>query len=91
MLAYRAPFFSFLLAIGNLGGLDPFEGARWMNAIIFGLNIFLVGFLLSHHAHTVAGSSYDVRHLLRRDGKTRRFTLMMSLPRDGHALSRETE
>src|SRR5688572_32962966 len=41
-LIHHAPFFSFLLAIGGAAGLDPLDGARWINSVVFGLNIFLV-------------------------------------------------
>ncbi len=49
-LTHHAPFYSFLLAAGGLAGLDPLEGARWINAAVFGLNIFLVGFVLHRSA-----------------------------------------
>ena len=45
-LVQRAPLYPLLLAAVGLSGLDPFEGARWLNALVFALNIFLVGTLV---------------------------------------------
>lgn len=39
------PAFSGLLAFIGLFGLDPLRGARFLNALLFGLNIFLLGIL----------------------------------------------
>ena len=39
------PAFSSVLAFIGLFGLDPLRGARFLNAILFGLNIVLVGIL----------------------------------------------
>jgi hypothetical protein len=40
------PMFSLLLAGGELIGIDAIEGARWLNAILFGLSVFLAGIAL---------------------------------------------
>lgn len=45
-LVQHAPLYSILLAAGASLGVDPMEGARWLNALTFGANIFLVGFLI---------------------------------------------
>jgi Dolichyl-phosphate-mannose-protein mannosyltransferase len=45
-ITYHAPFYSDMLALLDLGGLDPLQGARWLNALLFAGNILLVGFLL---------------------------------------------
>src|SRR5690606_15935944 len=45
-LVQHAPLYSFLLAAGARLGVDPMAGARWLNALTFGINIFLVGFLI---------------------------------------------
>src|SRR5690606_340360 len=38
----HAPLYALLLAgIGRLG-VEPFEGARWLNALTFGINVALV-------------------------------------------------
>src|SRR5512135_268789 len=39
------PVFSSLLAFIGLFGLDPLRGARFLNALLFGLNVVLVGIL----------------------------------------------
>ena len=44
-----APFFPLSLAALGLTGLDPLEGARILNVILFGVNIFLIGFLLKKY------------------------------------------
>ena len=40
-----APLYSVLLASGRLAGVDPLRTATWLNSVLFGLNIFIVGFL----------------------------------------------
>ena len=44
-LVQHAPLYSMLLALGGLAGVDPLEGARWLNAAALGANIALVGVL----------------------------------------------
>ena len=39
------PAFSSLLALVGLLGIDPLHGARWVNALLFGLNAALLGIL----------------------------------------------
>lgn len=39
------PAFSFILAFIGLSGMDPLRGARFLNAILFGANSFLLGLL----------------------------------------------
>jgi 4-amino-4-deoxy-L-arabinose transferase-like glycosyltransferase len=39
------PAFSSVLAFFGLLGVDPLRGARWINALIFGLNAWLLGIL----------------------------------------------
>jgi hypothetical protein len=39
------PGFSSLLALVGLGGLDPLRGARFVNALLFGINTFLLGLI----------------------------------------------
>jgi hypothetical protein len=45
-ITHRAPFYSVVLALIDLSGPDPIQGGRWLNALLFGGNILLVGFLL---------------------------------------------
>lgn len=41
-----APLFPLALAVMGLLGLDALDAARWLNALLFGVNIFLVGRLV---------------------------------------------
>jgi hypothetical protein len=45
-ITHYPPLYSGLLAVIGLFGSDPLEGAKWLNAAIFALNIFLTGGLL---------------------------------------------
>jgi len=42
-MVFYAPLFPFLLAGVGLLGIDPLEGARWLNGVLFAGNIFLTG------------------------------------------------
>lgn len=50
------PLFSACLATLGLAGLDPLEGARWLNLILFAANVTLVG-LAVHVATNCFGAS----------------------------------
>ncbi len=39
------PFYSLTLSTFGLVGISVVEGARWLNALLFGINILLVGFI----------------------------------------------
>ncbi len=43
-ITHHAPFYSVMLAWLSSLGLDPLQGARWLNALLFAGNILLVGF-----------------------------------------------
>lgn len=45
-MTHRPPFYSIVLGTLGVLGLDPLISARWLNAIIFGLLIFSIGFSL---------------------------------------------
>jgi hypothetical protein len=45
-LVQHAPLYPLLLAAGAAAGVDPMNGARWLNALTFGVNIALVGLLI---------------------------------------------
>lgn len=51
MFAY-APLFSILLAGLALGGIDVLVGAKFLNLLIFGANIFLTGFVTFHYTRS---------------------------------------
>jgi hypothetical protein len=46
-ITHFAPLYSLVLSISGFLGVDPMAGARWINALLFGLNIFLVGLLVA--------------------------------------------
>jgi hypothetical protein len=46
LLTHYPPLFSAGLAGLGLVGIDPLDGARWLNALIFGANITLLGIVV---------------------------------------------
>jgi 4-amino-4-deoxy-L-arabinose transferase-like glycosyltransferase len=48
-LTHYPPLFPALLAGTGLLGVDPMVGARWLQALLFGANIFLVGLVIRKH------------------------------------------
>ncbi len=49
-LVHYPPLLPLLLAgIGLVFGIDPFTSARWLNMLLFGANILLVGIILKKH------------------------------------------
>lgn len=46
-ITHHAPLYAVALALLDVFGLDPLQGARWLNALLFAGNILLVGYLLS--------------------------------------------
>lgn len=46
VITHHAPLYSVALALIDLGGPDPIQGGRGLNALLFGGNILLVGLLL---------------------------------------------
>jgi hypothetical protein len=45
-ITHFAPFYSLLLSFGGILRADPILAARWINGILFGLNITLVGIVV---------------------------------------------
>lgn len=45
-MPHSPPLYPALLAAIGLFGVDPLDGARWLNALLFGANILLVGLVL---------------------------------------------
>jgi hypothetical protein len=45
-ITHHAPFYSILLSTIGFTGIDPLVGARWLNAILFIANIFIIGFII---------------------------------------------
>lgn len=50
---YPPLFSSFLSAIHWISGQDPILASRWFNSALFGLNIFLLGFLIYKYTKTL--------------------------------------
>ena len=45
-ITHHAPFYSVMLALLDIGGLDPLSGARVLNGLLFAGSIILVGIIL---------------------------------------------
>lgn len=45
-MVHWPPFFSITLAGLGLAGIDPVDGARWLNAVLFGVNTVLAGWIV---------------------------------------------
>jgi hypothetical protein len=45
-LTHYPPLYPYLLYAGGRLGIDPMDGARWLSALLFGANIFLVGYAI---------------------------------------------
>ncbi len=45
-LTHHPPFFPMTLSMIGLVGIEPLEGARLLNSVLFGLNIFLAGLVI---------------------------------------------
>ena len=46
LTTYNLPFFPFCISVMDRWGINLFDGMRWFNAALFGLNIVLVGLIL---------------------------------------------
>ena len=46
-MTHYPPLFPTLLAVIGIFGMDPLNGARWLNAFLFGSNILLVGLVIN--------------------------------------------
>jgi hypothetical protein len=63
-LVYFPPLYSAVLAAIGLFGADLWSAARWLNAILFGANIFLVGFTINRMARARAAAPVPVSLLM---------------------------
>ena len=45
-ITHFPPLYSMLLSLSGFFSVDPMAGARWINALLFGLNIFLAGYIV---------------------------------------------
>lgn len=46
-MTHYPPLFPTLLAVIGIFGMDPLDGARWLNVFLFGANILLVGLVIN--------------------------------------------
>ena len=51
-LSYYPPLFPLSLSVVGLAGIDLVSGARWLNALLFGLMVWLTGFTLGRAARS---------------------------------------
>lgn len=57
-LVHFPPLFPALLALIGLFGIDPLNGAGWLNACLFGANILLVGFVINRYTRSISVSIF---------------------------------
>ncbi|MCA9935270.1 MAG: glycosyltransferase family 39 protein [Ardenticatenaceae bacterium] len=48
-MTHHAPFYSLVLALPGLLGLDPLASARWLNAFLFAANVLLMGMIIEYY------------------------------------------
>ena len=48
-MTHYPPLYPILLSILGRFGISPLDGARWLNALLFGANILLAGFIISKY------------------------------------------
>ena len=53
-ITHYPPFYPILLSAVSVFGIDPWDGARLLNAVLFGINIFQIGLFL----HKSCGKSF---------------------------------
>ncbi len=53
ILCNLQPLFSMVLSWGHFIRVDPLEGARWFNSILFGFNIILIGVITKKYTKSV--------------------------------------
>ena len=51
-MTINPPLFSALLAVIGLLGVDPVNGAQWLNVFLFAANVFLVGILVASNGES---------------------------------------
>lgn len=49
-LTHFPPLYPVLLAMIGVFGIDPLDGAKWLNATLFGVNILLIGLLINKYS-----------------------------------------
>ena len=53
-VTHYAPLYPFMLAGLGVAGVDPLEGARWLNALLFASNIMLASWIVFTSTRPVA-------------------------------------
>jgi len=52
-MTHHAPLYAVVLATIGTATIDPFDVARWLNALLFGANILLVGLMVASFAENL--------------------------------------
>ena len=55
-ITHYAPLYPLMVSGLGLAGIDPLEGVRWLNALLFASNIILAGWIVFASTHSVAAS-----------------------------------
>ena len=55
-VTHYAPLYPLMISGLGLAGIDPLEGVRWVNALLFGSNIALAAWMVFASTHSVAAS-----------------------------------
>jgi 4-amino-4-deoxy-L-arabinose transferase-like glycosyltransferase len=55
-VTHYAPLYPLMVSGLGLIGMDPLEGVRWLNALLFASNIMLAGWIVFASTHSVAAS-----------------------------------
>lgn len=63
-MVHYAPLFPMLLAAIGLLGIDPLDGARWLNSVLFASNILLSGHIIKRETASTASALFGATLLL---------------------------
>ena len=55
-VTHYAPLYPLMISGLGLAGIDPLDGVRWVNALLFGSNIALAAWMVFASTHSVAAS-----------------------------------
>ena len=55
-VTHYAPLYPLMVSGLGLAGIDPLEGVRWLNALLFASNIILAAWIVFASTHSVAAS-----------------------------------
>ena len=55
-VTHYAPLYPLVVSALGFAGIDPLEGVRWLNALLFAFNIMLAAWIVFASTHSVAAS-----------------------------------